>query len=346
MWAREVAWCVVLALGLEPACVRSAAFECASASECADAGVLGRCEPTGFCSFPDPTCPSDQRYGDHAGAGLGGTCVPVDDGTTGIADTGGQTSAPTATTSLESSEGTTPLSDGTESSGALTLTSATSSGETTTLDPAEGSSGSMGTGTSGDVEPPCPSFVDDFEDGMIDASWTLMHEDYVAEMDGELVFELTPEADAVYPGVLRPDQDLAAGEVRIHVGQRPMSAAERLYLAVAIDPQFGDVLYIMIEGELLTMQRENGARWTTYAEMPYDPEAHAWLQIRGADDLVHFEASGDGATFDTLASVEAPFALLQTTVVVAATNFALLDATAYVSVADFEICTGSSQSGW
>lgn len=37
------------------------AFQCIDSAAC---GPGGRCEPTGACSFPDPTCPGGWRYGD------------------------------------------------------------------------------------------------------------------------------------------------------------------------------------------------------------------------------------------------------------------------------------------
>jgi hypothetical protein len=332
---------------VEIACVSTTAFECASMDDCIDAGIAGRCEASGFCSFPDASCPSEQRYGDHAGDGLGGECVPPDDGSTGIADTGSDTSPTTAaeTATTSSAAETTPLSDSGESSGVSSLTAlgssdATTSVDATTGDPTDGSS-DTGTTTTGGTEPTCPSFVDDFEDGAIDASWTLMDGLFVTETMGELVFELSPENEAVYPGVRRPDQDLANGEVRIRIGQPPNSDSERLYLAVAVDEAFSDVLYIMIEGTTLRMEREQAGLFTYYSDVPYDVLAHHWLQIRGADDAVHFEVSADGDNFETLFSTEAPFPLLDTTIVVAATNFSVLPMTAYVSVADFEICNGA-----
>ena len=38
------------------------------------------CETTGFCSFPDSTCPGGRKYEDNAGNGLAGTCVVGDAG--------------------------------------------------------------------------------------------------------------------------------------------------------------------------------------------------------------------------------------------------------------------------
>jgi predicted RNA-binding protein with TRAM domain len=48
------------------------AFTCTDSTQC-KAGA-GTCESTGFCSFADSTCSSGKRYGDLAGAGLGGQC--------------------------------------------------------------------------------------------------------------------------------------------------------------------------------------------------------------------------------------------------------------------------------
>lgn len=41
----------------------------------ADCGATARCEPTSFCSFPDPMCSSGFRYDEYAGGGLENRCV-------------------------------------------------------------------------------------------------------------------------------------------------------------------------------------------------------------------------------------------------------------------------------
>lgn len=61
----------------QPACT-SDVFACAASDDCQDGGSPGTCEPSGFCSFPDPECLSGSRYGDHAGDGLAGDCVPAE----------------------------------------------------------------------------------------------------------------------------------------------------------------------------------------------------------------------------------------------------------------------------
>jgi hypothetical protein len=64
----RVAICLAaLALGCQP----PAPFECQTDSACSG----GTCEPTGYCSFADPTCASGKRYGELAAPGLSAECV-------------------------------------------------------------------------------------------------------------------------------------------------------------------------------------------------------------------------------------------------------------------------------
>src|SRR5438552_889152 len=54
---------------------RKPAFVCSSNEACTRVAAVGVCEPTRFCSFPDPSCPgSNRRYGEFSGT-LGGRCV-------------------------------------------------------------------------------------------------------------------------------------------------------------------------------------------------------------------------------------------------------------------------------
>jgi alpha-tubulin suppressor-like RCC1 family protein len=54
-------------------------YQCESSGECSLAGVQGRCEASGFCSFPDPSCaPTARRYGEFADAEHRDRCVDDD----------------------------------------------------------------------------------------------------------------------------------------------------------------------------------------------------------------------------------------------------------------------------
>jgi hypothetical protein len=57
-------WLVLVACA---GCIRGGSYHCASSAECLRGDVQGICEATNTCSFPDPSCPSGQRFGDLAG---------------------------------------------------------------------------------------------------------------------------------------------------------------------------------------------------------------------------------------------------------------------------------------
>ncbi|HJZ88254.1 MAG TPA: hypothetical protein VKN99_23935 [Polyangia bacterium] len=50
-------------------------FRCVTDNACTRMGRPGTCEPSGFCSFPDPYCTSGRRFDEFAGNGLAGECV-------------------------------------------------------------------------------------------------------------------------------------------------------------------------------------------------------------------------------------------------------------------------------
>ena len=52
------------------------AFRCTSPAQCIVSGESGTCEPSGFCSRTDPTCPSGRRF--LSAGPLDGQCVAVD----------------------------------------------------------------------------------------------------------------------------------------------------------------------------------------------------------------------------------------------------------------------------
>lgn len=83
-------------------------FPCNADEQCARDGAAGLCQASGYCSFPDASCDSNQRYGDLAPGELAGTCVPVADGSgtdvaTDDASTAATTVAPGTTDGLDGS---------------------------------------------------------------------------------------------------------------------------------------------------------------------------------------------------------------------------------------------------
>ncbi len=75
----------VLVLSLTGGCSPDEEFQCLEDSACSNDGIEGVCQPTGYCSFPDPDCESGYRYGDLADA-FAQQCVPVDGGSSGMVD--------------------------------------------------------------------------------------------------------------------------------------------------------------------------------------------------------------------------------------------------------------------
>jgi len=149
-------------LGLTACNSESAVFQCEAADECAG----GTCQPSGYCSFPDPSCPSGQVYGTLAPAWLAERCVPVEEhaddssGSGGGGDEGDSDSetSPGESTTGEEPSGTSTTTDasetsGTESSPGTTLVSGSSdatTGDATTGDATTGDA-TTGDATTGDA---------------------------------------------------------------------------------------------------------------------------------------------------------------------------------------------------
>lgn len=112
---------------------------------CIVGGVAGQCEATGFCSFPDTGCPSGQRYGEFAGAGLAFDCVPQS-----TADTESGSDTATGSSSTTGSPMTTLGTSADSSASGVTtgVTTATTVAETGVMS-AGGESSSSGMGMSG-----------------------------------------------------------------------------------------------------------------------------------------------------------------------------------------------------
>jgi hypothetical protein len=75
---RARAICLASAAAITAGCLRSTEFKCLQDADC---GASGTCEPIGYCSVPDTSCPATGRsFGDSAGQGLASTCVPAGGG--------------------------------------------------------------------------------------------------------------------------------------------------------------------------------------------------------------------------------------------------------------------------
>lgn len=68
------------------ACLKFDPFGCQEDTQC-DASAMGRCDATGWCSYPDLECATGYRFEANAGDGLGGDCVGTDPTGTGTGPT-------------------------------------------------------------------------------------------------------------------------------------------------------------------------------------------------------------------------------------------------------------------
>jgi hypothetical protein len=124
-------------------CVRAQSFACETDQQCVFEGVLGVCADPGFCAFPDEECPSGYVFGDHAGEGLGGECVPADDSNDGGAGTDTESGGASDGSGTTDGGGVTG-SGSTESTGTTTAPAVCGNG---TVEPGEACDGPVDNGT-------------------------------------------------------------------------------------------------------------------------------------------------------------------------------------------------------
>jgi len=75
-----------------------AAYQCSDDEQCPQGSCIG-----GACAFVDDACASGMRFGAHSAGGVGGECVPLEDGTSTLEPTTESTSSSTSLPPLESS---------------------------------------------------------------------------------------------------------------------------------------------------------------------------------------------------------------------------------------------------
>jgi hypothetical protein len=132
-------WALLALVGLA-SCAGPGWFQCDEASQCSLAGQAGTCEPSGYCSFPDESCESGQRYGAHAPADIAGSCVSEPEPAT-TSTTAGGTGAVEGSHTGSTTTGN-PLDDGTTTAAMTTFevsegTTAASSSDSTSTDGSE-----------------------------------------------------------------------------------------------------------------------------------------------------------------------------------------------------------------
>lgn len=282
-WRRAGSWALAASLGAGGGhgC-RTTAFACTTDDQCVDGAASGMCQPSGWCSFEDPACPSMQRYAEHSSTALAGTCVPLEptDGSTGAAGSSETTAAPGEDTS-SSGEGL-PLDDTTGSGTSLPP-----------LDTGPDDTSSSGEAASSSGEPPAACEVvlfDDFEDDEIGPQWDPWADDgtSLAEFDSALHFSIVgPVLAGDDAGVLSIDHvDLTGGHLRLELVEPPTpDTAMQLYWQIVTDT-------CVLQGLV-----EDGLVYAFDGVGEYGEETQ-WLQVRFEGGLGHLERSIDGVAWE------------------------------------------------
>jgi hypothetical protein len=281
-------------LGLAASCGVSS-FTCESDQACqglADA----QCEPSGFCSQPDPDClGSGRRYAPHSGA-LSGQCVSEGETVTGSTTSTDDALASTgSSTGPDPSVGTTLPLDGSSTSGPPLDGSSTSGSP-----PDSSTSGEDPTGS----EPPpgvaCrgPALVEEpFASLPLDPLVWSSYEGQGVTVElfaGELRF-VAVETVGGYTGFYTAMPLPTVGRVGAElIGVPPSTAPAEAYVALSDSNNHG-YGFSVYDGTLHTYYN-NGMPFTRTSE-PYDPMAHRWLRIGFDMDqgTIEWETSPDAS---------------------------------------------------
>ncbi|MCA9710303.1 MAG: hypothetical protein KDK70_30975 [Myxococcales bacterium] len=291
-WRWEAALCGA-ALGL--ACGGSSVFLCQSDGDCQTREGPGQCQPTGYCSFPDDSCDSGQRYGDHAGGALATTCVDPADAT-------GTTDGPPPDDASSSAPGST-------------------GGNTSPLDTGPLDTGPDGPDLGAEDTGPSPGVVcqhDDFDADRLDPGWcvetvpAIAFSSQLAQLRVDLLPQLWNGAEQY--GDLHncdpvPLLDAVATVEVVHAPQLyPFTEA---FLELGNDE--GRIGLGVYEGELEVFTF--GSRgYVQVAAAPYDPNAQQYWRVRGSKAGLSAESSPDGVSWEPLHTMPFPTEFAQGTV--------------------------------
>jgi hypothetical protein len=279
------------------------AFLCSDDSSCD--GAEGRCEATGYCSFPDPSCESGRVYGEFSGP-YAGQCV------SGGAETEGQTTAASSDAGGSTSTDTPPTSGSTSTStstsdGASTSTDAVSAGSGGTT---EATSDSDSESSSTGPEPTlglCGDATTILEEGfsslpLSEMTWTVSENGAVASVPNgvlHLAVDL-PELESrpAYWGMSASTVLPAVGNagVEIHMEPHPDHPAE---IAIGLDDGTQFLHFDVLEGAIFAAVHVWGEGWESFVSIESDPIAHRWVRISWNEDAatLAFETSPDNETW-------------------------------------------------
>lgn len=287
---------VLFGVGWAASACGSSVFACASDVQCQAGAVAGQCEANGFCSFPDESCPTGQRFGEAAPAEVANACVAAEEGT--------GTSTGTSEESTRGVEPPEPDPDGMldgSTTAPLEGTSTTSPVDDATTDP-EATTDTGPSMTTGPIQTCEVAFMDGFDGDELDPRWSVVAPatTNVFVDVGRLAFEIGPSDAWVSASVLTEVPSLAGGWIRVLVselegGDLPVSGGlvvsnELCQLRLTFEPTGMGASVWNNETQMTTWLGED------QVGVP------RWLQIRQDEDgTTHFEESLDTMAWRELA---------------------------------------------
>ncbi|HEX2202870.1 MAG TPA: vanadium-dependent haloperoxidase [Longimicrobium sp.] len=131
------------------------------------------------------------------------------------------------------------------------------------------------------------------------------------EVNGRLEVRPTGGASSSYAGYESDDTyDLTDSELRVEVVRalRAVPGTET-YVGVETSDAAGNEIYFVIQNGRLYAQEEISGTTFTRRRVAYEPQRHRWLRIRELNDVVYWETSRDGETWELLVHSARSFAV-------------------------------------
>lgn len=277
----------VLGLLLVPCvgCPSDDTFICGDDSQCISGEAVGQCELNGHCSFFDPDCPSERRYGQLGPTTLAGSCVPADDSTST-----GALGSNTASTSTSTTQ------DATSSPLPSTTSGDSSSGD-------GGSSGPMAdASTTSEVMGECK--IDEFDDPELSEEWFTYFDENVELVDGQVV--ITVFNQSVLEGIgTYSVLDFASASATAEIAQRPASDFHQQAFGLQTSTEDR---YVFVVGQSQVDVRHfpdlESSSSDVVTTISLRPGASPSLQFLNRDGLLEFRYAVGADPFVTAGSVE------------------------------------------
>jgi hypothetical protein len=284
----------------------SNAFLCSDDASCG--GADGRCEGSGYCSFPDPKCDSGRAYGEFSGA-LSGQCVPAGD------ETGGEASSTTSNPGPSSASSASATTSAPSTSLTTSDDGSTSSPISATADAtSEGTSGSSGDASSTGADPTLglcdeeatPVVEEGFSSLPLSARVWAAYEDGAVEVSapgGVLHVGVDlPQADSpdAYFGAYALADIPASGSAGLEIHLIP-DAADDADIVIGIEDASRLLMLDVFYARIYALIREPDGTYTQLSLVEFDPIAHRWIRVSWDAEVgaVAFETSPDRATWST-----------------------------------------------